>query len=159
VWYRRRSVPSRDVLHHAVRNALVRDGWTITDDPLHLKVPGLPGRNLFVDLGAQRLLAAERGAVTIAVEVKSFLGASEVRDLENALGQFMLYQTLLRRFDPHRPLFLAIPEDAWKTIFAEALGQIVVTDLSVRLLIVNPEQEVVIQWFPSTPGETPSSAS
>ena len=39
-------MPARDLLHDAVRNALVRDGWTITDDPLRLKVPG---RNLYVD--------------------------------------------------------------------------------------------------------------
>lgn len=79
-------MPARDFLHDAVRNALIRDGWTITHDPLRLNVPG---RNLYVDLGAERLLAAERGAVEIAVEVKSFLGPSDVRDLEDALGQFM----------------------------------------------------------------------
>jgi hypothetical protein len=27
------------------------------------------------------------------------------------------------------------------------------------VLVVNPQEEVVIQWFPSTPGETPSSTS
>lgn len=48
-------MPAKDKLHEAVRNALVRDGWTVTDDPLRLKVPG---RLLYVDLGAERLLAA-----------------------------------------------------------------------------------------------------
>jgi hypothetical protein len=150
------AVPARDVLHDAVKSALVRDGWTITDDPLHLKVPG---RNLYVDLGAERLLAAERGAVTIAVEVKSFLGASDVRDLEIAVGQFVIYERLLRRLDPRRCLFLAVPEDAWTTVFSEALGQIILGDLDLRVLVVHPDQEVIVQWFPSKPGETPSSAS
>jgi hypothetical protein len=149
-------MPARDFLHDAVRSALVRDGWTITHDPLRLNVPG---RNLYVDLGAERLLAAERGAVEIAVEVKSFLGPSDVRDLEEALGQFLLYDLVLEGLSPRRELFMAIPEKAWKTIFAETLGQIVLRKRAVRLLIVDPQKEVIIQWIPSIPGETPSNAS
>ncbi len=149
-------MPVRDLIHDAVRNALVRDGWTITDDPLRLKVPG---RSLYVDLGAERVMAAERGSVAIAVEVKSFIGPSDVSDLEDALGQFVLYELVLRRVEPRRQLFLAIPEKAWRTVFTEALGEIVLGERAVRLLIIDPQQEVIIQWVPSTPGETPSNAS
>lgn len=103
--------------------------------------------------------AAERGTVAIAVEVKSFLGLSEVRDLEIAVGQFVIYERLLRDLEPRRQLFLAVPEEAWDAIFAEMLGRIVIDALALRILIVNPDQEVIVQWFPSKPGETPSSAS
>jgi hypothetical protein len=65
----------------------------------------------------------------------------------------------LRRVEPRRQLFLAIPEKAWKSVFAEALGEIVLGERAVRLLIIDPQKEVVIQWVPSTPGETPSNAS
>jgi hypothetical protein len=149
-------MPVRDYLHDAVRAALVRDGWTITDDPLRLKVPG---RNLYVDLGAERVLAAERGSIAIAVEVKSFLGPSDVSDLEDPIGQYVLYDLVLRRVQPHRQMFLAIPEEAWNAVFSEALGQIVLQERAVRLLIVDSQKEVITQWIPSTPGETPSSAS
>ena len=57
-------MPARDIYHEAVKNALVKDGWTITHDPLRLRLRR--GRNLFVDLGAERLLAAERGTEKIA---------------------------------------------------------------------------------------------
>jgi hypothetical protein len=30
-------MPARDIYHDAVKNALVKEGWIITDDPLHLK--------------------------------------------------------------------------------------------------------------------------
>jgi hypothetical protein len=50
-------MPAKDVIHDAVKNALVNDGWTITDDPLRLKYKAV---NLSVDLGAERTLAAER---------------------------------------------------------------------------------------------------
>jgi hypothetical protein len=77
-------MPARDIYHDAVKNALIKDGWTITDDPLHLRW-GL--KDLYVDLGAEKLFAAEKEGRKIAVEVKSFIGASEIYDLENALGQ------------------------------------------------------------------------
>lgn len=61
----------RDTFHAAVRTALERDGWTITDDPLLLAV-GV--HKVYVDLGAERLLAATRAGERIAVEIKSFIG-------------------------------------------------------------------------------------
>jgi hypothetical protein len=44
-------------------------------------------KDSFVDLGAERLLSAGKEGRKIAVVLKSFLGASEVADLESALGQ------------------------------------------------------------------------
>ena len=76
-------MPAPDIYHHVVKNALIKDGWTITHDLYTLT---FGQRNVFVDLGAERLVAAERNHEKIAVEIKSFHGASDVRDLEMALG-------------------------------------------------------------------------
>jgi len=59
-------VPQRDIYHQAVRNALSKEGWIITHDPLTVPF-GL--RRVYLDLGAEQLLAAERGPDRIAVEV------------------------------------------------------------------------------------------
>lgn len=115
-------------------------------------------RQLYVDLGAEQLLGATRDQVRIAVEVKSFLGASEVKDLEAALGQFMLYERVLLREQPDRSLWLAIPSRAWARIFQEDLGELLLADGTLRLLVVDIETEVIERWIPSTPGVTPSSA-
>lgn len=63
-------MPAKDTYHDAVKTALTKDGWTITDDPLYLKCGY---KDLFIDLGAEQLLAAEKGKRKIAVEVKSFV--------------------------------------------------------------------------------------
>ena len=47
-------MPARDTYHMTVRNALVKDGWTITHDPFRLS---WGGKDMYVDLGAERLLA------------------------------------------------------------------------------------------------------
>jgi hypothetical protein len=75
----------KDRFHQAVRNALVKDGWTITHDFLPLKIGTL---SLEVDIGAEKLVVAERENSKIAVEVKSFLRASKITDFYQAFGQF-----------------------------------------------------------------------
>jgi hypothetical protein len=92
-----RAMAVKDAIHSAVKNALIKDGWTITDDPLRLKYKAV---KLLVDLGAERTLAAERNGEKIAVEIKSFLNNSTINDLKLALGQFNLYLTYLRILKP-----------------------------------------------------------
>src|SRR5271167_3191406 len=117
-------MPARNIYHDAVIKALQADGWRITDDPLRISYGG---RDLYVDLGAERLtIAAERGNEKIGVEVQSFLGASPMRDLEEAIGQFQLYRMLLSETDPDRALYLAVPRHVYDRVFIEPLGQLVV---------------------------------
>ena len=85
-------MPAKDIYHETVKNALIKDGWTITDDPFYV---AWVGRDLFVGFGAEKVLAAEKKGRKIAVEVKSFVGLSEIEDLKNALGQYVLYRNAL----------------------------------------------------------------
>lgn len=57
-------MPAKDLYHDTVCTALIKDGWTITDDPLILKIGEC---SAFVDLGAEKLIAAERDYEKIAV--------------------------------------------------------------------------------------------
>jgi hypothetical protein len=138
-------MPAKDRYHDTVKHALIKAGWQITHDPLTLR---LPTRRLYIDLGAEKLIAAERGEQRIAVEVKSFTRASDIKDLEEALGQFVLYATLLPRYDPDRILYLAIPEAVRQTLFEEDVGQVLLESNLIRLISFDPEQEEIVQWMP-----------
>lgn len=139
-------MPARDIYHDTVRNALLKDGWTITHDPFRIRLAR--GKNLFIDLGAERLIAADRGSEKIAVEIKSFTRASDMKDLEDALGQFVLYERLLMRHAADRTLFLAVTDEVRKTVFEEEAGQVLIEDGIVRLLTFDPAREEIIQWIP-----------
>ncbi|NEO30469.1 MAG: fatty-acid oxidation protein subunit alpha [Symploca sp. SIO3C6] len=138
-------MPARDYYHDTVKAAIQKDGWTITHDPYRLKLAR--GKNLFVDLGAQRLIAAEKGLEKIAIEVKSFRSASEIRDLEEALGQFVLYEHILNRYEPDRKLYLAVPEEVRQSVFEEEAGTVLIEDRILRLFSFNPTEEVIIKWI------------
>ncbi len=106
---------AKNIYHNTVRIALEKDGWTITDDPLTLRIGK---RDLFVDLGAEKLIAAEREDKKVAVEIKSFISQSPVKDLENALGQYILYLKILSRLEPERLLYLAVQQKKNISIFS-----------------------------------------
>ena len=87
---------AKDIFHDAVKHALEKDGWKITHDPLFLSFGGV---DMYIDLGAERILAAERDDEKIAVEIKSFIGPSATTEFSIALGQFLKYQLALEEED------------------------------------------------------------
>jgi hypothetical protein len=138
-------VPARDIYHQHVVDALLRDGWTITADPLTVRV-GV--KDMFIDLGAERIVGAEKAGRKIAVEIKSFVGASEMRDLEIALGQFVLYAQALAFKEPDRTLYVAVRAQVYRDVFGEPLGKMLVDNGCVRLLVFDPSKREVVQWVP-----------
>jgi hypothetical protein len=79
---KRKKEMAKDLFHDAVRNALIKDGWQITEDPLFLKIGGV---ELYIDLGAEKLIAAERKNEKIAAEIKSFINPSSLTDFHLAI--------------------------------------------------------------------------
>lgn len=104
-----------DILADAVKTALTKAGWLITDDPLTLSYGG---KEVYVDLGAEKVVGAEKDGQRIAVEVKSFVGYSDVKDLRDALGQYIMYRRILEALSSDRILFLAVSEEIFAGIFS-----------------------------------------
>ena len=138
-------MPAKDIYHNQVKSALIKDGWTITHDPLLIR---LTKKRLYVDLGAERIIAAERGTEKIAVEIKSFTRPSDMKDLEEALGQCILYSRLLARYDPDRKVYLAVSEDVYISVFEEEAGQILIQDGLLNIVTFNANQEKLVRWVP-----------
>ena len=143
-------MPKVDIYHDVVKRALVKDGWIITHDPFPLPIGH---KRLYVDLGANRLISAEKGSCRVAIEIKSFLSASDVHDLELALGQYVLYSKILNRVEPSRILYLAVPQFAFDETFQIEIGTILLEDQTVRLVVFEVEKEIITQWIPSWTSE------
>jgi hypothetical protein len=135
---------AKDMFHQAVKNALVKEQWTITADPLRFQYGDV---NFQVDLEAERLFSADRGNEKIAVEIRSFLNPSAVTDFYGALGQFLSYRLALETIEPDRLLYLAIPADAYKTFFQLAFTQEAIRKYQILLFVYEPINEVILQWI------------
>jgi XisH protein len=135
---------ARDIFHEVVKKALQKDGWHITHDPLSISVGGV---NVSIDLAAEKLIAAEREGEKIAVEVKSFLEkSSAISEFHTALGQFINYRGALRRRQPERVLYLAVPLTTYTTFFQLDFPQAMIEENQVKMIIYDVEQEVIFKW-------------
>lgn len=125
-------MPARDIYHDHVKTALIKDGWVVTHDPLRLE---WGAKDLFIDLGAEQVIAAEKPGRKIAVEIKSFVGRSDIDDLEKALGQYVLYHDVLAEREPDRALYLAVRSVVFYDLFQEPIGKLLLKNNRVQLLV------------------------
>ena len=134
----------RDIHHQVLKLALEREGWKVTDDPFFVKI----GRkSAEIDLGAERIILAERSTEKIAVEVKSFVGTSIITEFYKALGQFLMYQRALQTAEPDRTLYLALPQAAYDELSADVFDFPNFEDLRHRLIIYQPSENTTLTWI------------
>ncbi|WP_373511690.1 element excision factor XisH family protein [Persicitalea sp.] len=141
---------AKDLFHEAVKVALQKEGWEITDDPYVVEAFST---NYNVDLGAERLIGARREKELIAVEVKSFIGPSLLYDFHLALGQYLNYSRGIRKKEPRRTLFLAVPESAYLSFFTNPDAQDAILDFSINLFSYNDLTESIVKWMPQNNSE------
>jgi hypothetical protein len=136
---------ARDRYHEAVRNALIKDGWTITHDPFVIKNREAK-INYEIDLGAEKLLGAEKGLEKIVVEIKSFLKTSLTNEFHGILGQYISYIDALEFLDVDRQLILAIPETAQDRLQDFPFLRHLLDKHKVKTLIYNETEEIILIW-------------
>ncbi len=136
---------ARDLYHHIVKIGLVKEGWNITHDPLHID---LEETYVEIDLAADIAFAANKGEEKIAVEVKSFLGKSIISEFHTAIGQFLDYRDALDDSEPERDLYLAIPNEIYKTnVFQGKFIQRRLSREKVHLILFDIENQLITQWI------------
>ena len=137
-------MPKRDLFHEAVKKGLIKDGWTITDDPLTFRIDGI---NISIDLGAEKVIGAEKDGKKIAVEVKSFISPSPLTDFHTALGQFLTYRLFLGQEEPDRQIYLAIPEDTYNSFFQKDIILKSIETNKLKIIVYDSLSEEIDLWI------------
>ena len=123
-------MPRKDLIHN--------------NDPYFIK---FGTERLYVDLAAELPLAAEREGRKIAVEIKSFLNRSPLTDIQDALGQYNLYISLLEITDAERKLYLAVSKNVYDELAQSPTFQLVQTRWRLALIIVRIDEEKIEAWI------------
>jgi XisH protein len=137
-------MPAKDIFHDAVKNGLLKDTWSVTDEQFYIRSGGV---EIYIDIGAEKIIAAERGNEKIAVEVKSFLGYSNITEFHVAVGQFINYRSVLEDEQPDRTLYLAIPLDVYDSFFQLPFTQKIIQQNQIKLIVFDSQKEVIIKWI------------
>jgi len=138
-------MPTRDLYHDLVKNALRQDGWRITHDVLPLKVGAAIGAEA---LWATQLLAADKDERKVAVAVNSFVGRSDPADLTQVLGQLALSRPRLHAMEPDRVLYLAVRHATYNACCTGLAGTHLLARQHVQLIVFDPRTEAIVQWLP-----------
>ena len=136
---------AKDIFHGAAKKALEKDGWVITHDPYTLVLQ----KNVAeyeIDLGAEKLLAAEKGNTKIAVEVKSLLKSSLLNEFHTVLGQYFVYHYGLQKIEPDRILYLALPASAKAKLEKIPPLLEMINDFQIKIIYFNTQSETIEEW-------------
>ena len=114
---------AKDIFHQQVRNALIKDGWNITHDPLTIRIS--ESIKLQIDLAAE----------------------SDISSFHTALGQYLNYCQALEEKEPERIVYLAIPSETYEDFFQLSFIQRALRRYQVKLIIYDPKLEEIKQWI------------
>lgn len=134
---------AKDLFHDLVKEALMVEGWQITHDPFPIAYGDV---QMQIDLGAERLLAAQRGTEKVAVEVKSFINPSAISEFHTALGQYLNYRRALKSQEPDRLLYLAVPQQTYDEFFRLKFIQEGVVEYQLLLVVYDVENRRIVRW-------------
>lgn len=134
---------AKDIIHDAVKNALIKDGWTITADPFTIQYEDA---TVFADLAAERVIAAEKAGNKIIVEIKSFIGPSAMQDFKVALGQYQIYLPFLKELGIEHKLYLAVSDVVYDQFFQRPSIQLLVEWYTLSIVVANVATEEIVKW-------------
>jgi hypothetical protein len=136
---------AKDIYHEAVKNALIKDGWTITADPYPLEYEDV---ELYPDLAVEKLISEDEKQRKIIIEIKSFISPSLIKDFQNALGQYILYRDLIQLAqDEYQEIYLAIKDEIYETFFQRKSIKAVVKLNQLSLVVINTKKEEIVKWI------------
>jgi hypothetical protein len=135
---------ARDKFHYEVRTALEEEGWVITNDPLNVKVGKIP---MQIDLGADKLIGAERAGEKIAVEIKTFNMSSFITSFYEAIGKYIVYREALLEVESDRILYLAVPKTMFDEYGNEPLVARVFAVNKIKIIIYEPQTQIITSWL------------
>ncbi|MBZ0316801.1 MAG: XisH family protein [Anaerolineae bacterium] len=132
-------MPAKDRYHLEVVHALRQAGWQVSDKPLNIRIGE---RDLYPDI-----LAWYEDGRQIVVEIKVFdSDYSAVHHLMEAAGQYSVYRAAIKKLGLNLPIYLAVSLEAYEGILTEPLGQLVISSLEIKLLLIDVELAEVVEW-------------
>lgn len=93
------------------------------------------------------MIAAEKGELKIAVEVKSFVAKSLIYEFHEVLGQYLNYRRILRLTNQDdRIVILAVPSEAYERLFRKEFVQITLEEEKIQYFVFDTVKNEILSW-------------
>lgn len=137
-------MPRKDTFHQTVKEALEKDNWVITHDPLFVPTEG--GNNFFIDLGSEKIVGIKKEGRQIAVEIKSFDENNPMYDFYEILGQFLIYNIALSEQFLHWELFIAMSKTGYYKLKEAPIFNKAMQQFNMQFIIIDKVSKTIIEW-------------
>ncbi|MGH7594970.1 MAG: element excision factor XisH family protein [bacterium] len=67
--------------------------------------------------------------------------------MDAEIGTYNVYQSILRRTEPDRVLYLAVEKNIYNGIFTEEIAGAILEDFNIHLVIFDEAEEVILKWI------------
>lgn len=136
---------AKDIFHNIVKEALINEDWIVTDDPLTLLSRAEGG--ISTDLGAEKMIVAEKGVTKIAVEVKSFINPSMIHDFLRASGQYNGYNIVIKYKHLDRILYLVMPVFAYEKLITYDFINAIIDNIAIKFILFDEQGKTIVKWI------------
>ena len=138
-------MPTQDLYHDTVRDALRQDGWRLMHTALQLKAK--PEARVG-ELWEGPWLIADKDERKVAVAVSSFVGRSNLADIIQTWRQLGLSRPQFHAMDSDRVVYLAVRQATYSACFGGSEGDLLLEKEHIQLVVFDPRAEVIVQWVP-----------
>ena len=138
-------MPTQDLYHDTVRDALRQDGWRLMHTALQLKAKPEARAG---ELWEGPWLIADKDERKVAVAVSSFVGRSNLADIIQTWRQLGLSRPQFHAMDSDRVVYLAVRQATYSACFGGTEGDLLLEKEHMQLIVFDPRAEAIVQWVP-----------
>lgn len=135
-------MPTKDVFHDAVKNALIKDGWKLLNEVFELR--------LIEENGSEFVMIFEKDGEKIAVLVERFLSSSQTQDFYFAFGRYLNCRLFLSKTNPDLTLLSAIRTETYQNFFKMTFVSKLVSENKMKLIIYDFISQEIKGWSKNT---------
>jgi hypothetical protein len=137
---------AKDLIHSAVREALEKEGWSITRDPFTIDLTD-DDTYFDIDLSAEKLNSGGRSMRIAAIEIKSFTGLSILHSFHEALGQYLNYRAALDEKGFDMDLYLAVSLEGWERLNSLSFVQRRIRQFQLKFILTDIYTKTIVEWI------------
>jgi hypothetical protein len=140
-------MPAIDQCEPQIIRALQKQGWIITHQPYPIRIEKSRTRShVYADLRLENLQSQQSA---IIIEIKCFPENRSLMDeIQQAVGQYIIYRNALKLNKVVMPVYLAVPQTIYESFFRKPLMQGVIEDTQLKIVVIDLDNEEVISWTP-----------
>jgi hypothetical protein len=137
-------MPAKDICEAQVVRALNKEGWEVLESQISIQFEQYPYFYIDLRIGRGRLLPPEQ---IFVIEVKCFTNPNhEIDEFYHAIGQYCVYRNALAATRSPQPLYLAVPQSIYQTLFQIPILHTTLDELAINLIVIDLELEVIVLW-------------